>query len=787
MTRKPDTDNPVNRLSYSRMGLLVSALLLVSFGVFYVAMRVAFGGEERISNAIYDQFKQSQLAHAQHLASAMEGELNRVAATLETLSHTVEIRNGSTEECVAYLQQFIKSSSLPITTVSRTNKDQVFDCSNIETTVGLDGQQYPYLNDIFADPQHTPVVGRGIMSSWEPPELFTAIHVPYVRDGDFVGTLGSSIFFNQLGAILESDINLPDRSIIVLSDDNGDLLYHTDQSFVGKNVHAVNVGEAVLMNKELQDLFARRERGEYGVTTYVFDGEKEVASFAPIMTPAGRAWSVTIATPLTEIDPVVLPIVDRMQREIFVVAGSAFILLLTLLFVLVRWNGTLRDKVVFQTKQLRHKNRQLNQQLVERESEEEDMSVVLEQTRASEKEAKDSLKRLARTKRAMMNILEDVEEEKNKSVHLLQEMRKFKLAVENSSDMVVISDAKAMTLYVNSATEKISGYSSEEAVGVQCGALWGGHMDDAFYKDMWKTLNSKKVWCGEIRNKRKNGEFYDAFVTISPILNDKKEVIFFVDITRDITREKEIDRAKTEFVSLASHQLRTPLSSINWYTEMLMDGDAGALNDDQKDYLQQIYTGNQRMVDLVNALLNVSRIELGTFAITPETVDVATLAREALTDSKIQAKERSVTVKSSIARSIPRIQADSKLLRIIFDNLLSNAVKYTPEKGTVSLTLETKPSHSKKEKGRIVLTVKDTGMGIPKKQQDKIFTKLFRADNVVQTDTQGTGLGLYIIKSILDHTGGKISFKSVENKGTTFVVELPLSGMKEKKGTRELS
>lgn len=249
---------------------------------------------------------------------------------------------------------------------------------------------------------------------------------------------------------------------------------------------------------------------------------------------------------------------------------------------------------------------------------------------------------------------------------------------------------------------------------------------------------------------------------------------------RDITKEQEVDRAKTEFVSLASHQLRTPLSTINWYAEMLLAGDAGELNDEQRKYLDEVYQGNQRMVDLINSLLNVSRLELGTFAIDPEDTDVIALAKSVLDEQMPQIRERSIKLTAELDRSTPRLFADPKLLRMVFQNLVSNAVKYTPMGGSVAVTVLPQGEH-------IAITVADTGLGIPQSEQSFIFSKLYRATNARESDTDGTGLGLYIVKSVVEQAGGTIRFESLEGKGTTFFVLLPKSGMRKKEGTKKLS
>ena len=392
-------------------------------------------------------------------------------------------------------------------------------------------------------------------------------------------------------------------------------------------------------------------------------------------------------------------------------------------------------------------------------------------------------KGMADQQKAVLNILEDVEEEKNKSELIAHDLEKFKLAVENASDHIVITDPEGITLYANKGVEKITGFTKEEVIGKKAGIFnnWGGKMEEKFYAKMWKTIKeNKQPFSGEVKNHRKNGEEYIAFASLAPVLSKKGEVLFFVGIERDITKEKQIDKAKSEFVSLASHQLRTPLSTINWYVEMLLAGDAGKLNDEQKNYLDEVYRGNQRMVELVNSLLNVSRLELGTFTIEPELIDITKLADGAVEDLAHNISVKKQKLIKTYDKKIPKIKVDKKLTRMIFENLLSNAVKYSPEKAKISVKI------TKKLK-TVEIIISDTGMGIPIEQQERVFTKLFRADNVRETDTEGTGLGLYIIKQILDQSNGKISFKSEKNKGTSFTINIPLTGMVKKEGTKKLS
>ena len=360
------------------------------------------------------------------------------------------------------------------------------------------------------------------------------------------------------------------------------------------------------------------------------------------------------------------------------------------------------------------------------------------------------------------------------------DLEKFKLAVEGASDHIIITDKEGVIIYANKAAEETTGYSRAEMIG-QRPSLWGKQMPPEFYRRMWRTIKEEKQsFHGEITNKRKNGKLYIAESHLSPLFDEHGELYGFIGIERDITHQKEIDKSKTEFVSIASHQLRTPLTIINWYVEMLTTPGEETLTEKQKQYMDEITRASKRMIDLVNSLLNVSRIDMGTFMVDVEPVDFASAMDEMLKDLTPQLEKKKLNIIKHYDRTLPQINADPKLLRMIFQNLLTNAVKYTPDNGSITLTL-------KKEDANVLIMVADTGMGIPQDQHAKLFTKFFRADNARAKEPDGNGLGLYITKSLVENSNGKIWFESKENQGTTFYITLPLVGMQEKEGTRSLA
>lgn len=240
-----------------------------------------------------------------------------------------------------------------------------------------------------------------------------------------------------------------------------------------------------------------------------------------------------------------------------------------------------------------------------------------------------------------------------------------------------------------------------------------------------------------------------------------------LELTRTNDRLRELDQVKSEFLSIAAHQLRTPLSAVKWVFSLLLEEHNGSLSDEQRNFLQKGLDSNERMIHLVDDMLTVTRIESGKLEYVMEDLDLAKLARDVAEDVTKSAERKHVTL-ACFDDGPAIVTADGEKLRFVLDNLLSNAIKYTPENGTVEAKIAI-------ESGVAILTIRDTGIGIPKEQQQNVFSKFFRAENAVRTVSDGTGLGLYVAKRIIEHHHGTISFTSDVGAGTTFRVALPLA------------
>lgn len=364
---------------------------------------------------------------------------------------------------------------------------------------------------------------------------------------------------------------------------------------------------------------------------------------------------------------------------------------------------------------------------------------------------------------------------------------KNKALLESIGDGIVALDNEGRIIFSNPVFKKMAGFKDDKK-------LTGEIISDVFNIEDAKEktiLREARPFAIALAKKQgfllsdhffvnKKGRKFPASLLATPIVFDGK-VIGAIETIRDITREKEIDRAKTEFVSLASHQLRTPLTSISWFTEMLLGKGYGELNNRQRQILSQVYTSNNKMISLVSSLLNVSRIELGTLGVNPVPSRMGNILDGALKDLAQFIKEKNINIVKKYGRiGRKKIMLDPRLAHAIFENLLSNSAKYVGKHGgIISITVS-------QDKNNIIVKITDNGCGIPKKAQPKVFEKFYRADNIVRKDPHGVGLGLYVVKSVLEKVGGKIRFRSKLGKGTTFYVTLPVSGMLKSEGTKGL-
>jgi PAS domain S-box-containing protein len=347
------------------------------------------------------------------------------------------------------------------------------------------------------------------------------------------------------------------------------------------------------------------------------------------------------------------------------------------------------------------------------------------------------------------------------------ELGKFQLAVRNAANHIIITDPTGVIVYANPAVMRTTGYSPEELIG-KTPRLWGGRMNVDFYDQMWKTIKDRKeIFTGEVVNRRKTGDEYDASISIAPILDHQGVLYGFVGIEEDITDRKRLDKAKSEFVSLASHQLRTPLTAMRLTLETILSDTELHLDIRHTELLQHALEYGIRMADIIHSMLTVSHIEAGRVSLVLSDINFCEFLREVIAEQGPVAAIKKVGVSLDCSGGIT-LRSDAKLLREIVANLLSNSIKYSEPEGKVKIRVSSTEDF-------VSISVSDDGYGIPARDQNRVFQKFFRGENIVHKSTDGTGLGLYLVHSLTTLLGGNVAFQSEENHGTTFTVLLPLT------------
>jgi len=382
-------------------------------------------------------------------------------------------------------------------------------------------------------------------------------------------------------------------------------------------------------------------------------------------------------------------------------------------------------------------------------------------------------------KKAEDQLVATIKELDLEKIRATREKDKLDIILRSAGDGFIVVDSNQNIILTNDAIVDLSGF--DNAVNRNFGKTFKFITEKKtefpdFVSECIKTGQIKRIVNKAVLVTKEKKEL-PVDITVSS-LKSENNTNGCVIVIRDATKEREIDRTKSEFVSLASHQLRSPLAAINWSIEMLLNDKKEKLSEKQHEYISEVYRSSRRMNDLVKSLLNVSRLELGTFLVDPREVSVKETVNSILKEVEQRYKDKEQEIVVDVEDF--KFYSDPQLLRMIFQNLLTNAIKYTRDKGRIEI-------YAHKEGDKIKIHVADNGLGIPKKQQGQIFSKLFRADNVKLKEIEGNGLGLYIIKSIVDHSGGKIWFESQEKKGTTFSIEYPASGMNKKAGEKSLN
>jgi PAS domain S-box-containing protein len=390
-----------------------------------------------------------------------------------------------------------------------------------------------------------------------------------------------------------------------------------------------------------------------------------------------------------------------------------------------------------------------------------------EKMEASLRESEQDKRQLEETKKAILNVLEDLNDEKTASDTA---RAKFEAILKSIGEGVLAVDTEGNVIIMNSVAERISGRASSKVIGQPYRRFLNfepesDNDDSAGFIE--KALAGHTVTrTGGSRLVSSKGQHLAVSVSAAPIRDPEGVILGAIVVFSDISKERALERSKDEFVSLASHQLRTPATAVKNFIGLLKEGYVGKLNNEQLQYLNLAYESNESQLEIVNNLLYVARTDADEVKLNFMQTDLVDVVRTNLQEhmSVLEARRQIITL--DIPSRPVRVRADRQYMLMAVDNLISNASKYTPDKGEVHISVTSTREHC-------TISVQDTGVGIAEDDFDKLFRKFVRVPNSLSTVRGGSGIGLYLIKRIVDLHNGTIDVQSEPNKGTTFTITLP--------------
>ncbi|MEE9297374.1 MAG: PAS domain S-box protein [Phycisphaerae bacterium] len=376
-------------------------------------------------------------------------------------------------------------------------------------------------------------------------------------------------------------------------------------------------------------------------------------------------------------------------------------------------------------------------------------------------------------RRLFTGIVSDLTERKRGEA----ERVRLATALESAGDIIMVTDQDGALQYVNPAFTRITGYTRAETIGRNPRILKSGKQDEAFYGELWETLLRGEVWSGSVINRRKDGTLFDVQQTIAPVKDSRGRTINYVSVARDVTEQKraeqelatttrELKARNAEldaFVFSISHDLKTPLVTLQGYTSALEQDCAEVLSDDAKRYLGHVQEATNKIGTLIEDLLELSRVERVEDLRT--SVDVGRVVEDVISEYQAQIGERGVAV--TVHSGFPEVVADRSRLREVFDNLVSNAVKFLNNVREPRIEI----GHTQ-EAGEHRFFIRDNGIGMEPEYHQRVFDVFYRLKEV--EDPKGTGVGLAIAKRIVERHGGRIWVESEHGQGSTFYFTLPM-------------
>ena len=712
------------KLKYS--SLLSKFLIILILIVLFNVLNFIFL-EKIITPTVSDRILKENVSIADHLALHTEIIIDEAVDSLLITAQSSDIRSLEKERISSTLTKLAVSVRTDFRETSVVNKS-----GQELIRVSSDKLYFPSDFRNFADKEEFKKAIQGEIYISQPffddlnrPDLpFITIMVPIESyPGNFIGALVGKLGLAKVLDLVTTE-KVGESGNAYLVDKQGRVLAHIDGL---KAIKHEDFSKLSIVQKVIN--------GQNGIETFVNeDGEKTLGAYAFY---ESLGWGIIVQQPAEE---AFAPVVYFINRSIIL---TVFFTVLSLVLAVIIFRIILLIPIA-----------NLKQGVLKFGAGDLTFRVKIK----SQDEIGDLAGSFNQMAEKLMVSTQSLEKEKDQTSAI----------VSSLGDGLIMYNPKGEINFLNPKAEEILWISRNDVLGKS--------LDDKYFFSTSLLKNFYDISTFKLKNWETKEYTLEgprkAVLRITSIMlkGPQKKNIGYMRVLHDITREKEVEAIKSEFVSLASHQLRTPLSAMKWSLSMLSEGLFGKLVSKQKDIVWKISNSNERMIQLVNDLLDVSRIEEERFGYNFSLESFEDVVKKVAGSFSVQIQEKKLQFSFEYPRdALPKVSVDRGKLEMAVQNLIDNAVKYTSSDGKIKVYLkETSPDY-------LAVFVEDTGIGIPKNQQHRIFSKFFRADNAIRFETEGSGLGLYIAQNIVTSHKGKINFKSEENKGSVFYFSLPIN------------
>lgn len=695
---------------YLVISIVILCLLVLNFEVNFIWLR-------NFSNKLKNQSTEYQIVQARRIAEMMESSVNTHIENINNLAYNLAVVNLSNRELNVLVNNFLKNNNhvreisvinLEGKETNRISRELIYKENDLRDFGFLEQFEKAKLGNIFVS----------YVNYTENAEPYVTISLPIKLTGEDMpkAVLVANYYLRGMWEIaLETKVGETGR--ISVFDDKGMLVADPRPSRVLKKLNLLNLPPT---KPVLKGNFFNGEK-------YLNENSVEVFGVGIPLRVANMRWGVIVEENVAEIEA---SQIEVSKWVAIILTGNIIIIGILVLLLMV----------------LRRANHE-----------------VISSYYISESEKQKAIT------------------EKNKTVSI----------ISNFVDPIIVLDAKWRILLFNQAAQTAF-FLSDSDIGREVAVRDGNFTFESFRNVINKIDYQVKIVEKDAQGRplveeaiiklgtektNKLSVFNASGVSINEndlvykvltadVGNLDEEPIGHMKIFYDLTREKMVDKLKSEFVSIAAHQLRTPLSSTKWVLKMVLDQDAGPINDEQAGLLAKGYKSNERVINLVNDLLNVTRMEEGKFGFNLEKLDIGEILDNVIEKIKEDLKKKEIKFNWLRPSGLPLLNIDKEKMIMALENVIDNALHYTPQNGTIGIDVSCNNKI-------ITLKIKDNGVGIPESEKERLFTKFYRGINVVKLETEGNGLGLYITKNIIKTHGGSIRVESEEGRGTEVIIELP--------------